>query len=505
MSLTIQNRRTRQNRSYAYIYTYILIAICIIFFALKLASINHALSWDESVYIGMGKYIYSAGTSGLCEMIRPLGLPAITGSFWGIGLDQIIASKIFSILVSIGCIIVTFFIGRELFDGKHAIIGALLLAVTPVFFFYADSILTDNISTLLLMLALLMLIKGKFIPAGISAGLAFWFKFTHILFILAIILFLAYKIFALKNRKDIGRYVLTASIMIIFVAAYFFSNYLLYSGHLGPMDAMLRPYMDASAYSHNPYLSSGFHDVKSFSYYTAYYIYGILFNTTYGFLMYLFFLIYIYKFITTRNIFRNERHTLIMTIFLVYLAYFSIIPFKTERFFVFFLPIMAVYAAYGFIKVWNMDTKTKNAATIFRIIAEIFIIAALIISISSISSSYRWNESDGKPDYAIERYFDVHGIHGPILTNNPRFTAYSDERYVGAYDILNKNGLFVNDWESEMNFTAVVYMNNSVSCMDTDAKCASNAKKLREWINTDFKELDSYIYNGANVTFYTRR
>ena len=40
----------------------------------------HLIGWDEAVYLGMGKYIYSGGAIGLFEEIRPLGLPQTVDS-----------------------------------------------------------------------------------------------------------------------------------------------------------------------------------------------------------------------------------------------------------------------------------------------------------------------------------------------------------------------------------------------------------------------------------------
>ena len=51
-------------------------------FKLSLLFTYHDTRWDESVYMGMGKYIYSNGQIGLWEDIRPIVLPLILGLFW---------------------------------------------------------------------------------------------------------------------------------------------------------------------------------------------------------------------------------------------------------------------------------------------------------------------------------------------------------------------------------------------------------------------------------------
>ncbi|MEK6876668.1 MAG: hypothetical protein AABX63_04600, partial [Nanoarchaeota archaeon] len=58
-----------------------------IFLIVKLVSLFAAADiwWDSAVYLGMGKYIYSSGDSGLWEASRPLVWPLILGFFWKIG------------------------------------------------------------------------------------------------------------------------------------------------------------------------------------------------------------------------------------------------------------------------------------------------------------------------------------------------------------------------------------------------------------------------------------
>jgi len=70
-----------------------------------LATRYHLPGWDESVYIGMGKYIYSHGAIGLWESIRPINLPLITGAFWAAGLNPILFGEITIMLFASATII----------------------------------------------------------------------------------------------------------------------------------------------------------------------------------------------------------------------------------------------------------------------------------------------------------------------------------------------------------------------------------------------------------------
>ncbi|MEM4638063.1 MAG: hypothetical protein QXK76_03535, partial [Candidatus Woesearchaeota archaeon] len=109
--------------------------IILIFIILKIFTINSELYktplWDETVYLGMGKYLYSYGNSGLWESIRPIGLPIITGLMWTIG-EQILFTKILLIIFSSLLIYITYLLSLSLSSNKKtSIISVTLLLITP--------------------------------------------------------------------------------------------------------------------------------------------------------------------------------------------------------------------------------------------------------------------------------------------------------------------------------------------------------------------------------------
>jgi len=63
---------------------------------------NADLWWDSSVYLGMGKYVYSFGEVGLYEGSRPLVWPLILGFFWKLGLDPIFFGRLMVLIFGIG-------------------------------------------------------------------------------------------------------------------------------------------------------------------------------------------------------------------------------------------------------------------------------------------------------------------------------------------------------------------------------------------------------------------
>ena len=101
----------------------------------------HYIHWDESVYLGMGKYIYSLGQVGLWEHIRPPVLPFLLGVFWFLKLPYILFSELLMLFFSLGSVLLVYLISKDLFNKRVAIITAVLLIITPVFLYGAFSIL----------------------------------------------------------------------------------------------------------------------------------------------------------------------------------------------------------------------------------------------------------------------------------------------------------------------------------------------------------------------------
>ena len=112
-----------------------------------LALTHTILWWDEAVYMGMGKYLFSSGNIGFWEIVRPIGLPLILGLIWKSGLNYLFFSEFMVILFSIGNIILTYMIGKKAVNKKVGFIASLMLAITSVFFLYTNYILTEIPST----------------------------------------------------------------------------------------------------------------------------------------------------------------------------------------------------------------------------------------------------------------------------------------------------------------------------------------------------------------------
>ncbi|MCM2325698.1 MAG: glycosyltransferase family 39 protein, partial [Candidatus Woesearchaeota archaeon] len=157
------------------------------FVMLKLILPIHEIWWDEAVYIGMGKYLYSFGTVGLWEFFRPIGLPMILGLLWKIS-DVILLSKILPLVFSIAYIFLTYHTARRIFDEKTALVASLLVILTPIFFYFSSHALTEIPSCLFALIAVNFYLDKRHLMTGIFAGVSFMFRFPGGILLIGILL-----------------------------------------------------------------------------------------------------------------------------------------------------------------------------------------------------------------------------------------------------------------------------------------------------------------------------
>jgi asparagine N-glycosylation enzyme membrane subunit Stt3 len=469
-----------------------IIAIIVVFFFVRMFFLftrYHMPVWDEAVYLGIGKYIYSSGISGLWESIRPLGLPIITGLYWSFGLDQMFFSELTAVIFSVGTIFVTYLIGKKVFDKNAGIIAAVLVAIFPVFFYYSGIIMTEIPSTFFVLLAIYLFIENRLILAGIASGIAFMFKFPQgIIFpILAFMLTVKYltdnkagksktyfQILADKSFiADMLRLVLP---FLIISFAFFVFNYHTYAPYSTSLiEAAFKPLIIGGAHQNNIYQGVLGQTLESHLYNAFYYFIIILKNSPFLFLSLIAFIVLYFK----DKLYKNEKIALIFLSLIIYLTYYSYIIIKQERFTIMFMPFLCIISSYLFLQAMNSSKKSVIAMASYMILLSILLFSA-VFAINTDSRYYAWqNDKSLEPKIVNEfyQYFETSGngsqIEGPILTTDPVFAAYSDKRFIPLYDTTKGSG-YINSWESNIRANAVVYVNSSFPCFDYDHECILN-------------------------------
>jgi hypothetical protein len=303
-----------------------LILLIAVFCVLEIASafLPHLTSWDGSVYVGMGKFIFSHGTVGIWETLRPVGFPIVLGLFWKLGIDPYLAGQMLSILASAFVIYLTYKIADLLFEGA-GIIAALLIAFTPLFFMYASIPMTDIISTALVLGSVHMVLRPTSVKniflSGLLAGLAFLFRFPQ-----GLVLVVSGLVITVREWQESGT--LLALGFAVVAVPFFVANSIAYHDPFLPLKAGA----DIIARVPAPNIRSASFYLDALNKVNVFAIFAIL---------------ALAYFIKERK-YRTSLAWIASIIFLaLYLAYFSHLPHKELRYSLAFLPLTLVFASVG--------------------------------------------------------------------------------------------------------------------------------------------------------------
>ncbi|PIN72022.1 hypothetical protein COV21_03525, partial [Candidatus Woesearchaeota archaeon CG10_big_fil_rev_8_21_14_0_10_45_5] len=191
------------------------------------------LWWDQSVYAGMGKFIFSAGTKGIWEPLRPPVLPLLIGFFWKIGIDPVLAGKILSTLFNAGVIALAYFIAKKAFNYRTAVIASFLTAFSHLFLFYNHMGLSEIPSAFFALLAVLMIIERKYFWAGMFSSFSFLSKFPGGIIFGSAAIFIAF-FQSEKIKEKAKRILLLSTGFFMPVAIFLIANIIMYGNALLP-------------------------------------------------------------------------------------------------------------------------------------------------------------------------------------------------------------------------------------------------------------------------------
>lgn len=267
--------------------------------------------WDGSVYLGMGKYIFSFGQVGIWEPIRPLVLPFILGLGWKLGIP-VLFGKMVAIVASVAAVIMTYLVAKKYCGENSALIAASLIAFFPTFFLFSFRLYTEILSVVFALMAIYFFKKDTLMLSGLFAGLATMTRF-HEGIVLLILGF-----YSIKYGKKMVWFVIGASILIIPFLIYHLMAY-------GSFNYLLMASKMISIYG-----------VWIFSQPWWYYILELV----KGNFLLLFLIPGIFFFF-------KAKKTAIVVISLAFFVYFSILVHKEPRFFLLALPWLAIIASKG--------------------------------------------------------------------------------------------------------------------------------------------------------------
>jgi len=323
--------------NYSIICLIVLIAVYLIL-KVNLAFLHHEVIWDEAVYIGIGKYIYSLGEIGIWESIRPPGLPLLLGALWKMDLPIVFFSELMMILfgaVNIGLIYV---ITKQFSNKETALLASLLFVISPIFFYQSSLILTHVPAISFTLFAVYLVLKKRYFYTGIFIGGAFLSRYPQGILLAAICGYILIKKENKKNKelryKHLKEAVRRISIVLtgflIIILPLLILNYIKYEGEV------LFPFIDAAKHQGNLV-----YKISNPTYNLFFYLSELVKQNP----LLIFGLIGIYLFLSDRKKYSySERMIVVMALVFPFLYYTTIIN-KQLRFSIEFLPYLSMLAA----------------------------------------------------------------------------------------------------------------------------------------------------------------
>ncbi|MBI2144058.1 glycosyltransferase family 39 protein [Candidatus Woesearchaeota archaeon] len=465
--------------------------------------------WDEAVYLGMGKYIYSLGSSGLWEVIRPPGLPLAVGWAWKLGLPYTAVSELVAVLFSIGSILLTYLVSKRLFSKNAAVLAASFLAASPWFFLYSSYILTEIPSAFFVLLSVYFFISRRYYFCGAAAALAVLFKFTNALLVVAVAATVVFSLLrAGKLQLQFSRFqswlaqlvpLAKASVSFIAVALPFLAfNYFFYRSYTSNFfHAVFRPFLLASWHQSNPAKA-----IASQLYsYSFYFIEALRQHFAFVFAAVAVFLFFRKKW------FLNSGRLFLAAVLALYLAYFSYIPNKDGRFLLLFLPFICIFSAAAFFESIRFcrGIRQRHLRSLALVSAASLLAFSFSIAVYTDYHFYSWRPAS-EPEMVQELYGSLSrlGIDGPVLTSEPVFAAYNDNLFFAYYD--SSRGIpkeLKPSWDiTGRPAEAVVFSPETLYCPAIDIGCYAGRDMLYEKISSSFLPVFNGTYFEGKMSYF---
>jgi 4-amino-4-deoxy-L-arabinose transferase-like glycosyltransferase len=212
----------------------IILILAFIFTTLLLSNIfNKSLLWDENAYLANARE-HLRGSNYQEDFRFPL-LEWIIAFLWLITGESLWVAKSLIIFFTLGTIFLTYLISKEYYNQNNSIVQTLFVlsfALSPLILIWGFRIYADMAMLFFIVLSFFMVLKAQYNKpllyisvAGIGSALAFLSRFTAVIFLGCLVLYLIYK-------KDYKKTLFLILFFTLSISPWLIYNYLQYHNPL---------------------------------------------------------------------------------------------------------------------------------------------------------------------------------------------------------------------------------------------------------------------------------
>mgnify|MGYP001609020117 FL=1 len=404
--------------------------------------------WDSSVYIGMGKYIFSFGKSGLWEESRPLIFPFILGIGWKLGFDAVYFGRVVSVIFAILTILMTYSIGLKLFSKKAGLLAAFFTAFSYTFLFYSPNILTEMPSMLFLLLAFYFFLGNRFFLMGLTAGIAVMTRLFQTFALIGLgLVFLV----SMRKKPNFARKLFyCAAGFLMLVLPYLILNYYIYNDMLEPFKVQ----------THLTRTTGWMHYEEA-----LFYIKGLLKE---NFFIVLLLLLPLF--------FRKDHGFLALFLIpSIYLTIFSIVRNKDMRYALIAMPFLYLLLSYCMIQIYNKIKHKKLALAVFALLSAAWTATTFMSFQNIVLYNYQRN------DEGFLHFQDyLRDNNGNAWITNPLYALHSDQKIDGLLYFYSSQNL-INFINYKKDYVDTILFNScDIPCppAELDSLCPERRKMI---------------------------
>ncbi len=427
----------------------------------------HELWWDSGVYMGMAKYIWSGGSAGLWEHIRPVLWPAVLGAAWWLKLNMVWFARILEFLLSLVSIGLVYVLGRRLFSQRTAVLASIVWAFSAIAFYLSFHEYTELPAVTLVLAALVAFVYDRPFIAGLFVSLAFLMKFPAGIFIAVLAL-------TLVARKQWKMLVPLGFGFAIPTAAYLVFNHAMYGTALGPLFDARESILNVLGCN-----------VLRFKPWWQYLVWIVVDNW-----------LNVAALVGLGAVMWRWKRAYVLPVLAVMIpaAYVLQLHCRDYRYLMLFLPFIVLFTGHGIALIISWLERRKELKDNVWPVVVLIVIG---VSVFHGMVFYHGNESRTR-DLAAEQY--AHWIEGKTVTgevwsSNPIISGYTDAPVQKIYYPLYEYGTAIdfNTYlaENEQRISAVFLDNcgGGIICAPDDAGCVEELQRMRSLLNEHFKQV----------------